>query len=85
MIDLSNTGQMCKRYSDSVLKGMSKAELIEQIRLLEDSYDEMVMCNIRQAQMLDRAMRRNKKYQHDYYERVTKPKRIAERQEQEHE
>ncbi len=85
MIDLSDIGQMCKRYSDSVLKGMNKSELIEQIRLLEDSYDELVMCNIRQAQMLDRVTRKNKKYQHDYYERVTKPKRIAERQEQEHE
>ena len=83
MIDLSNTGQMCKRYSDSVLKGMSKTELIEQIRLLEDSYDEIVICNIRQAQMLDRAMRRNKEYQHNYYEKVTKPKRIAERQKHE--
>ena len=83
MIDLSNIGQMCKRYSDSVLKGMSKAKLIEQIRLLEDNYDEIVICNIRQAQMLDKAMRRNKEYQHNYYEKVTKPKRIAERQKHE--
>lgn len=96
MIDLSKTGQVCRKYSDSVLRRMSKDELIELVHMLEDNYDALMACNINQANVMDEMLKENnakmlarwdkhyereqevdktKQYQHEYYERVIKPKR----------
>lgn len=58
MIDISKLGlPREKKYSDSTLKAMTKADLIDYIRTLESNYDAQLWFNIQQAKNFENMLK----------------------------